>query len=417
MALLLIDYITYFNEYKDSIWIDYIQNQGTHTLTLISFFMLAKCAKHLNTLSTLTLNCKVSLALVIAINLYYIIGVDQSVYDPLEEFLYNGYHPDLNNYTIGFNTSISIIILGLSQLLYIKNWKVSYMLAEFAWIVPVASALSYLFSYDKLSGYMSITSTVLLLLLAGANITQFIRKPVLRGVALDKPTRKLVARQTLIYVIGVFIIGVALATLNIESMDIIVIYATVLIWGSIKLNVQFGNLYSRQRKSLINAYNKLNQIAVHDQLTGALTRRGLNDYIELHHEQTFALVLIDLDKFKVVNDTYGHNIGDVVLEEFSEIIRSTIRKTDAFVRWGGEEFMILMPESNLVDSLATAETIRLRIENETKANKEIPAVTASFGISIYNKRSSFDKAVKIADEALYDSKNNGRNTITVGNIE
>src|SRR5210317_1491958 len=96
MALLLIDYITYFNEYKDSIWIDYIQNQGTHTLTLISFFMLAKCAKHLNTLSTLTLNCKVSLALVIAINLYYIIGVDQSVYDPLEEFLYNGYHPDLN---------------------------------------------------------------------------------------------------------------------------------------------------------------------------------------------------------------------------------------------------------------------------------------------------------------------------------
>ena len=119
--------------------------------------------------------------------------------------------------------------------------------------------------------------------------------------------------------------------------------------------------------------------------------------------------MFDIDHFKKINDTYGHTTGDIVLKEIAQVVTETIRKYDIVARWGGEEFVILVPNSKAEETALMAEKIRETIEKY--AFTEAGTVTCSFGVTEYKDGDSIDSLVTRADEALYKAKEQGRNRV------
>ncbi|WP_372882452.1 diguanylate cyclase [Psychromonas sp.] len=166
----------------------------------------------------------------------------------------------------------------------------------------------------------------------------------------------------------------------------------------------------------IEAYTKkLKMLSITDSLTGLYNRYQLDNVLlsELNRAQrynkTFSIIMLDLDKFKQINDTYGHQAGDDVIQELAKILRDNIRSSDIAGRWGGEEFMIICPETELQGAQQFAEKIRKIIElHEFSA---IDGMTSSFGVAAFRNGDDIDRIMKRADQALYRAKNNGRNRV------
>lgn len=159
--------------------------------------------------------------------------------------------------------------------------------------------------------------------------------------------------------------------------------------------------------------NNLEIKASLDELTKAYNR---TKFIEIFNEilkedeietKKLSLIIFDIDHFKKINDSFGHNVGDKVLASMSGLVKSQIRNTDIFCRWGGEEFLILLISSTVDDSFKIAEKIRTSVENFTFIENH--TVTVSLGVTYYEKKDTLETFVNRADKALYNAKNSGRN--------
>lgn len=161
----------------------------------------------------------------------------------------------------------------------------------------------------------------------------------------------------------------------------------------------------------IEVEKKLHSLATKDSLTGVYNRYSLNKEIDTNikkyerYADIFSLLMIDIDYFKNVNDTYGHDVGDLVLKEICSVIENLIRETDIFGRWGGEEFLLILPKTNKDEAISMATRIKNIIE-EHKFDY-IPQITVSIGVSVYNK----NIILKDVDDALYKAKSTGRNRV------
>ena len=173
--------------------------------------------------------------------------------------------------------------------------------------------------------------------------------------------------------------------------------------------------------ALKSNYQQTISRAITDSLTGLYNRHYLNAHLDnlvrqaLNNNKPLSLIIIDVDHFKSVNDTYGHDIGDQVLKQISEIIIKSIRSADLAARLGGEEFVVLMPETDAQQSSDAAERIRKTVANTpmkiTHEKGEINK-TVSIGVAFLNDMGDSGQAlIKRADEALYAAKNGGRNKI------
>jgi len=173
-----------------------------------------------------------------------------------------------------------------------------------------------------------------------------------------------------------------------------------------------GQLRLKNEK-LSNSNKNLRQKAYTDVLTGIFNRRGLLEYIKTKlFEYKYSIVIIDIDNFKHVNDSFGHDVGDEVLKHLAKIISKNIRKSDVIARWGGEEFVLLVKSSELEIVQIIAEKLRIDIEKEKFPVVE--KITASFGVSNFkNKEQTFEDVFKNADNALYEAKESGRNRVFV----
>ena len=179
-----------------------------------------------------------------------------------------------------------------------------------------------------------------------------------------------------------------------------------------------GHLAYARGMSLIRRKQEAEETARLDFLTGLNNRRFMFDQIRLNdqsqetHDIATTLILADLDHFKQINDTYGHDHGDAVLIQVSGLIKSSLRGTDIVARWGGEEFLVLLPKTDIRQGTSVAETIR-----ETIANKPIiyggveHHVTLTLGVASYNTHSNFEDTIQRADKALYKGKELGRNQV------
>ena len=168
-------------------------------------------------------------------------------------------------------------------------------------------------------------------------------------------------------------------------------------------------------KELQQKNEELEILSITDKLTNTFNRIKLDISIETEMDRVsryntkFGIIMIDIDYFKDVNDTHGHQVGDKVLIEFAEILKKNTRKTDIVGRWGGEEFMIISPETDLKEMLALSEILRQKIDKNLFFT--VKHKTASFGVSTYKKDESAEELINRADEALYIAKDNGRNRV------
>jgi diguanylate cyclase (GGDEF)-like protein len=166
------------------------------------------------------------------------------------------------------------------------------------------------------------------------------------------------------------------------------------------------------------SHEKLKKIAAYDELTGILSRRAFMLEAELKldmavKKQTWiSLLLLDLDHFKQVNDSWGHDVGDTVLKDFALTVRSELENSDLFGRLGGEEFAVLLYGADEEESDRKAEAIRLAVMNYTQPDLPLH-YTVSIGVITVKPqvRSDLDKLYKISDTALYQAKQNGRNRV------
>jgi diguanylate cyclase (GGDEF)-like protein len=172
-------------------------------------------------------------------------------------------------------------------------------------------------------------------------------------------------------------------------------------------------------RNTINYRDALNQ-ALRDPLTGLGNRVALDNSLEYQwqmaqrYEQDLGVLMIDIDFFKKINDTYGHDIGDDVIKHVAESIKVTTRQTDMVFRYGGEEFLVLLNKTTTLGSSIIAERIRENIENLNlvDAKGQLIKVTASLGGTHLKAGSSKSKLVQEADKALYLAKEQGRNCVT-----
>lgn len=155
-----------------------------------------------------------------------------------------------------------------------------------------------------------------------------------------------------------------------------------------------------------------------DPLTGLYNRRYMQKNIEseinrvLRYGKHFCLIMSDIDHFKRVNDTYGHDCGDFILKDISRKLKEMIRIEDTLSRWGGEEFLLLLPETDLDGGMRIAERFRGDIEASLFIyDGQSIKITMTFGVSFYVGGEGTDYAIRRADEALYEGKNSGRNKV------
>lgn len=180
---------------------------------------------------------------------------------------------------------------------------------------------------------------------------------------------------------------------------------------------------NRNKDGIISGYTAIRQnitdkkmieeLSITDQLTGLYNRRHLDAVLNIHaqiferYTTPFSIMIIDIDYFKMVNDTYGHQVGDSVLQSIATILKKGCRAIDIVGRWGGEEFLVIFPNSNKQEATEAAEKLRIAIE--TYPFDVIGNKTASFGVSEYYD--TVQEMVRRADNALYQAKEEGRNRV------
>lgn len=198
------------------------------------------------------------------------------------------------------------------------------------------------------------------------------------------------------------------------------------------LNKKEGKDFNEEDLKLFTAFSnqvsvaidnaKLYSMAFYDSLTKIFGRRYVEAWLETEYARVkryntdLSLVLFDIDHFKKINDTYGHQAGDFVLQELSATVKSVIRQADVLGRYGGEEFLVCMPETKVEKALLSAERIRKGVEEKEfiYEGKRIP-VTISLGVASFRQmpEDKVSRFIKDADEALYFSKEHGRNRVTL----
>jgi diguanylate cyclase (GGDEF)-like protein len=154
--------------------------------------------------------------------------------------------------------------------------------------------------------------------------------------------------------------------------------------------------------------------AATDSLTGLMNRRTVENQVHelLHRRTPFSLAMGDLDNFKVLNDTHGHEGGDRALRLFARVIKSALRSADFISRFGGEEFLIVFPNLSAEQAVAALQRVQEQLL-VALSNGDVPAFTASFGVAHSDAASSFDDLARLADHSLFAAKRQGRNRVVL----
>ena len=163
---------------------------------------------------------------------------------------------------------------------------------------------------------------------------------------------------------------------------------------------------------------ELQDLAVTDPLTGIFNRRKLHEVLryeisrKYRYKSDLSIVMCDIDYFKKINDEFGHHAGDNVIKLITKVINQNIRKPDVFARWGGEEFVILMPNTGINSACMVANKLQAAISSTEFP--DVGRVTASFGVALFDSEAdTADTFINRSDKALYKAKEGGRNDVQI----
>lgn len=165
--------------------------------------------------------------------------------------------------------------------------------------------------------------------------------------------------------------------------------------------------------------NKLLHQNVTDSLTGLYNRRALEVHVGIEvartkrHKLKLSILMIDLDFFKAVNDNYGHQVGDTVLATLGKRLIASLRTEDIIIRYGGEEFLVVLPETDVQQAIKVAEKLRIAIKKSPLCDSPLVSMTASIGVGTMFQDESLDVIIERVDHALYDAKDTGRDKVSL----
>lgn len=326
------------------------------------------------------------------------------------------------------------------------SWRIGIIVCHglLAIIMTLLGSMSYFFSkkteinfFMKFVEYSAIITfftfgvvIVVLDQLVASNITPFMVACIFIGVLfLIRPLFAIIT-----YLIGYISFYIALGLTQVDqaillsnrvngiTVTSVGLLLSIVLWKVNKSNMLQKKLIEEQQAELFEKNKELENLAFFDQLTGVFNRRKFQELLEREVEairsqdHVSCILLVDIDSFKEINDNYGHPVGDMVLREVAVILKESLRKTDAVSRWGGDEFMILLPETSVSAGTVLAEKLRDLIANKDFIiNGTKFSLTASFGISPLNENDDdlLEAAYRIADEGLYRAKEKGSNRVEV----
>jgi len=194
-----------------------------------------------------------------------------------------------------------------------------------------------------------------------------------------------------------------------------------LFWLATNLLFITRHLYSQETRISADSerLSKYKVLSTTDPLTGALNRNGFAEEMSQNAPDgrlsaNTALILIDIDNFKRINDTHGHDAGDALLREVASIIRLNVLGSDKLIRWGGEEFILFCKDTNERQAMLVAEKVREVVEQlKVLFNSTIIPVTISLGVGVAKEKENFDELFHRTDQAMYEAKNRGRNRVVL----
>jgi len=183
--------------------------------------------------------------------------------------------------------------------------------------------------------------------------------------------------------------------------------------------VASGERIIKLEEQLIKARQQMENLAMHDSLTGLLNRRAIEEYartelnLAKRKEQPLSVILLDIDHFKAINDQYGHPFGDQVLCQITDTLSNNLRQYDRIGRWGGEEFIVILPDTEITEAATIAERMRTAVSGiKPSENGERSSVQISLGVvCVDSSYPTLEKIVHAADIALYQAKQTGRNRV------
>lgn len=206
--------------------------------------------------------------------------------------------------------------------------------------------------------------------------------------------------------------GQARGTLLVTFLSLAAVYALIAL---------FIRRLDEKHAIILRQNQELGRLSVTDPLTGLLSRAGFLGQLEgrvreaERYHTPLVLVMLDIDHFKSINDCYGHAVGDDVLRQLADILTRNLRRADLCCRWGGEEFLILLPMQDAAGGQASAEKLRLAVEQGTYLERE--RMTASFGVAVHRRDEETGEWIGRTDRALYEAKAAGRNRVVVAEGE
>ena len=180
--------------------------------------------------------------------------------------------------------------------------------------------------------------------------------------------------------------------------------------------IQVENKLTEQVAKLESTNENIIRLSNLDPLTGEYNRASMLEFFQFNFREarrtksTFSILLLDIDYFKMVNDKFGHLVGDKLLQDIVQLLKHAVREKDKVFRFGGEEFLLLLPHTTQTQAYEIAERIRQFISKNLK-NPDNESITISIGIATYSNEKSPEEIIKIADENLYKAKDNGRNCV------
>ncbi|KUJ71654.1 GGDEF domain-containing protein [Thiomicrospira sp. WB1] len=180
-------------------------------------------------------------------------------------------------------------------------------------------------------------------------------------------------------------------------------------------NEQLEQEVEKRTEELRLALSEMERISKYDKLTKLYNRHKLDEELEKEielarrYENSFGLILMDIDNFKKINDSYGHYIGGQALMELAKVLKQSVRKTDIVGRWGGDEFLLIMPNSCKQALMVLAQTLKQQLER--KQMYDFGSLSSSIGATLFQKNDTIDSMITRVDKAMYSAKKQGKNAI------
>jgi diguanylate cyclase (GGDEF)-like protein len=319
---------------------------------------------------------------------------------------------------VSTSTALCLLLLAVSLLLRsYRNASVSQMLSVLAYGAPAMALVGFVLGVQDSHARMSPTTILMLIPLCVATALRTVDRGFLRALLGPSRVSALARRHFALVMMVPYLLGLGLVAIHSNSADISIVILIVTSSQTVGLVVAFMALsFSKLERRSQVLRRRAESRARRDGLTGAMNRASFASYARRETDRyrringNLSLLFVDLDHFKHINDTYGHETGDQVLKRVILLMRDCLRRGDCVARWGGEEFIVLLPATDLNGALLIAEKIRYCIGVEQFDELATGLyVTVSVGCAEMRNGDGLDELVARADRALYEAKHRGRN--------